>query len=688
MLNAKRDKKEVIAYLHTHWDREWYREYEVFRLRLVRVFDQVLELLENREIPSFYFDGQVAALQDYLELRPEKEVLVKMLIADKRLFVGPFYCLVDEFLTDGTCFRKNLEIGMQIARNYGCKDFIAYLADTFGHSQNIPEILKEYGIDKAVVWRGCGDKIPANFKFGGINTVNLVRGYFNDIFSTDKTIEEKAEFLKRNLDLIAEKSGNTLLMPIGADHLGVPADIMEQIETVNEILEDYTITVGSLFDYFEKVKFKENINTELRDNSKTFTLQGVYSSRSKLKRLNTECSYKLELADKLQYNFGANYDSAIDYAYRLLLQNQAHDSICGCSTDMVHEENIVRYNKILQIADTIINEISMTQPENLSMSFKYPDKYKILEIQRTKIEENVQIIEKKKGFPRDLLYDINKIPVTEDYTTLYTMLKEFNPDNRQPDLIVKSTNLFNLNINLSVEDGKLVIYDKAKRYDNFIEFVRCKDYGDSYNFGPVKDDVEEIAEIKSSKVLEEGPLRSTLRIMTSFFTVDVSLYKKSKLLRFKIKWLNLSSNKRWQVRFNFPNKVKEVKSEDMNMLITRKFNPDYDIRENLPTEKGKEAKTNTAPFQRFVWVNGLGIVTKGINEYEVKDNHLALTLLRSTGMISNPKNPARTTPAGPPIEVPGLQQLGENEVEFAIGFIPVNDWANYVEEIYPQTILF
>lgn len=688
MLNAKRDKKEVIAYLHTHWDREWYREYEVFRLRLVRVFDQVLEMLENREIPSFYFDGQVAALQDYLELRPEKEVLVKMLIADKRLFVGPFYCLVDEFLTDGTCFRKNLEIGMQIARNYGCKDFIAYLADTFGHSQNIPEILKEYGIDKAVVWRGCGDKIPANFKFGGINTVNLVRGYFNDIFSTDKTIEEKAEFLKHNLDLIAEKSGNTLLMPIGADHLGVPADIMEQIEAVNEIFEDYTITVGSLFDYFEKVKFKENINTELRDNSKTFTLQGVYSSRSKLKRLNTECSYKLELADKLQYNFGANYDSAIDYAYRLLLQNQAHDSICGCSTDMVHEENIVRYNKILQIADTIINEISITQPENLSMSFKYPDKYKILEIQRTKIEENVQIIEKKKGFPRDLLYDINKIPVTEDYTTIYTMLKEFNPDNRQPDLIVKSTNLFNLNINLSVEDGKLVLYDKAKRYDNFIEFVRCKDYGDSYNFGPVKDDVEEIAEIKSSKVLEEGPFRSTLRIMTSFFTVDVSLYKKSKLLRFKIKWLNLSSNKRWQVRFNFPNKVKEVKSEDMNMLITRKFDPDYDIRENLPTEKGKEAKTNTAPFQRFVWVNGLGIVTKGINEYEVKDNHFALTLLRSTGMISNPKNPARTTPAGPPIEVPGLQQLGENEVEFAIGFIPVNDWANYVEEIYPQTILF
>lgn len=684
----KSKKKEVTAYFHTHWDREWYREYEVFRLRLLRVFDHILDLLEGHIIPSFYFDGQVAALQDYLELRPEKEVLVKMLIADRRLFIGPFYCLVDEFLTDGVCFRKNIELGMQIAKSYGCKDFVAYLADTFGHSQNIPEILKEYGINRAVVWRGCGEKVPADFKFGGIDTVNLVRGYFNDIFSSDKPIEEKAEILKYNLDLIAEKSGNNLLLPIGADHLDIPNDIMYQIDSVNEILEDYTIVPGSLFDYFDKVKFKDKVDTELRDNSKTFILPGVYSSRTKLKKLNTECSYKLELADKLQYNFGANYDAVIDYAYKLLLQNQAHDSICGCSTDLVHEENITRYNKILEIADTIINEISITQPENLSMSFKYPDKYKILEISRTKIEENAQVIAKTKGFPRETLYNTHKIPATEDYTTIYTMLKEFNPDIRQSDLIVRQSSLFNLNVNLSVDKGRFTLYDKAKCYDNFIEFVRCRDEGDSYNFAPVKDDVEEIAKIKSSKVLEDGPLRCTLRIMTTFFTVDVSLYKKSKLLRFKVKWLNLTSNKRWQVRFNFPNKVKEVKSEDMNLLITRKFDPDYDIRTNLPNEKGKEAKTNTAPFQRFVWANGLGCITKGITEYEVFDNHLSLTLLRSTGVISNPKNTARTTPAGPPLEVPGLQQLGENEVEFAIGFFNVNDWANYVEEIYPQTILF
>lgn len=690
MFNVKinlKKKKEVIAYLHTHWDREWYREYEVFRLRLIRVFDNVLDMLESNKIPSFYFDGQVVALLDYLELRPEREEQVRRLISMKKLFIGPFYCLVDEYLTDGICFRKNLEIGMKIAKDFGCEDFIGYLADTFGHSKNIPNILQEYGINRAMVWRGCGE-LPSEFIYNGVNTINLVRGYFMDIFSTDKTIEEKAEFLRNNLDKIAEKSGKKLLLPIGADHLGVPEDIATQIDEVNQLLDDYEIKLGSPFDYFDKVKFKDKFEGELRDNSKTFILQGSYSARTRLKQLNTECSYKLDLADKLQFNFENKYVKSIEYAYKLLLKNQAHDGICGCSTDMVHEENIIRYKKILQIANAIIDEISATQQENLSITFKYLDKYKLLEIEKTKVDKNSQVIARRRGFDKKLLCATNRIPVTEDYTTIYTLLKEFNSDGSPSDLAIDNTNIFNSNIRLVVENGKINLYDKAECYENFIEFVRCKDIGDTYNFAPDINDDYEVAEILSSRVVERGELRETLRINTSFFGVDVTLDKKSKLLKFKICWINLSTNKLWQVKFNLKDKVNEVYSEDMNLLISRKFNPDYDMRANLPNERGKEARTNTAPFQRFAWANGFGVITKGLTEYEVSGNALKITLLRSTGIISNPKNPARTTPAGPPIEVKGAQQLGENTAEFAIGFFPIEEWANFVEDIYPQTILF
>ena len=331
-------KKTVIAYLHTHWDREWYREFEVFRLRLLRVFDNVLNLLEENKIPSFYFDGQVSALLDYLEIRPEKEEQVRQFIKEKKLFIGPCYTLVDEFLTDKSAFEKNLEIGTKISKSFGCTDFIGYLADTFGHSQNIPKIFKKFGIDKCVVWRGCGD-FPSEFKFNGVDTVNLIRGYFMDIFSAPMTIGQKADWLKENLDKIAEKSGDYLLLPIGADHLGVEFDIQDQINKVNELLKDYEIKLSNPFEYFELVKnnFSQfEWNSELRDNSKTFILQGAYSARTKLKRYNIKCTYMLEQADKLQQKYGSEYNSIIEYAYKLLLKNQAHDGICGCSTDLVH----------------------------------------------------------------------------------------------------------------------------------------------------------------------------------------------------------------------------------------------------------------------------------------------------------------------------------------------------------------
>ena len=317
-------KKHVTAYLHTHWDREWYREFEIFRLRLLRVFDNVLDMLTKNKVPSFYFDGQISALEDYLEMRPEKRDTVESLIRHKRLFVGPFYCLVDEFLTDRTCFEKNLEIGLKLSEKYGCSDFIGYLADTFGHSKNVVDVMRDYGIDKCIVWRGCPNSAPSEFKWCGMDTVNLVRGYFQDTFSLNTDIEAKAEIIKKNLDLISKKSGKYLLLPIGADHLGVEANISEQIAELNEILkEDYYITLGSPFDYFKRVedRFSEyRTNEELRDNSGTFTLQGCYSSRLDLKRLNTECTYKLDLVTRLvKQQQLAGYDTVLEYAYKMLI---------------------------------------------------------------------------------------------------------------------------------------------------------------------------------------------------------------------------------------------------------------------------------------------------------------------------------------------------------------------------------
>ena len=638
-------KKTVIAYLHTHWDREWYREFEVFRLRLLRVFDNILDLLENNKIPSFYFDGQVSALLDYLEIRPEKEEQIREFIKEKKLFIGPCYTLVDEFLTDRTAFTKNLEIGLKISKDFGCTDFIGYLADTFGHSQNIPKIFKEFGIDKCVVWRGCGD-FPAEFTFNGINTVNLIRGYFMDIFSAPMTIEQKANWLKGNLDLIAEKSGEYLLLPIGADHLGIEHDIAEQIKKVNSLLNDYEIKLSNPFEYFELVKDKFSQfewNNELRDNSKTFILQGSYSARTKLKQYNVKCTYLLEQADKLQQKYGSEYNSVIEYAYKLLLKNQAHDGICGCSTDLVHRENITRYEKIIQITNTIIEEL------RLKHKFKTPI------MQSKELIPEYKIVSKYFGVENSLLYDTQKIPVTEDFSEMYNL--KYFPATKT-------------DLKLEVKNGKIFLSNSQNKRVQ-IEFIRFKDDGDTYNFGAIEDDLGEIAEVYSFK---------NNIIKTSFFDVQIEF---GETINFKIEWDNKLKNHLWQVKFTLKKPITETYSEDLNSVIKREFNPNYDMRKHLPKTKGIEVKTNFAPMQRYVGAQGFGVITQGLTEYEVKEKSLLITILRSTGIISNPHNPSRSTPAGPPINVPEAQQLGYNCAEFSLAFFEPEEFQKYIDIDFP-----
>ena len=78
-----------------------------------------------------------------------------------------------------------------------------------------------------------------------------------------------------------------------------------------------------------------------------------------------------------------------------------------------------------------------------------------------------------------------------------------------------------------------------------------------------------------------------------------------------------------------------------------------------------------------------GIITQGLTEYEVKEKSLLITLLRSTGVISNPKNPSRSTPAGPPFEVPDAQQLGQNSAEFSVAFFEPQQYQEYINIIFP-----
>ncbi len=728
--------KKVFLYLHTHWDREWYREFEEFRLRLIEVVDDVVKKLQTKEIPSFYFDGQTAAIEDYLEIYPEKKELIKNLIKEKRLFIGPFYCSADSLLVSAEFLIRNLSIGIKTSQEFGCNQFIGYLSDTFGHSACMPEILKYCNIKSAMLWRGLGN-LPSEFIWKNLPVTYLIQGYFQDILSIKTDIDKKAELLEKFIDKISSRSSENILLPCGADHLKVADNIKQQIEEINKRLKNYNLILSTPFEYLQAVEknHKKTYEGEFLDQSKNFLLKGVYSSRIYQKQQNAKCQWELSritepLASLCQYlNISKSWQNEIDYAYKKLIKNHAHDSIYGCSTDDTHKDVERRFAQTLQITNGIkkrlIRDLASPTDEikvfNLS-NFLYSGIVEIATEKKLSKKYNAQLISSQKAFPDKKLYSPDEIPITEDITQINKYLIEVENIapfsisspviSKKRTLKITDKSIENDFIALEVKNKKIIVKDKVKNkiYNNFIEINDRADIGDSYNFGALKDDKASIAKLVSSKILKNGKIKSTLRLTyeiniprTSFIKTlkrskntikhkiytDVSLTNTANYLEFNINWTNKSQNHISQVKINLEKEIKETHSEDLTGIIKRKFAPDYDIYKLIPAPKGIELKTNTAPMQRFVWANGVGIVTKGLNEYEIAGKSLSITILRATGIISEPHNPTRGTPAGPPIVCNDLQCLGENNANFTIEFTdnPQNLYKT-AEKFYGCTIPF
>ncbi|MCQ2754257.1 MAG: hypothetical protein MJ231_04320, partial [bacterium] len=357
---------------------------------------------------------------------------------------------------------------------------------------------------------------------------------------------------------------------------------------------------------------------------------------------------------------------------------------------------------ILQITNTIISELKFENHFDEKRIVNLSDKpfSGIVEIKTSKTLEGYEKYDEEMGFDEYLLTDTQQVPITEDYTSIKTYLtpiKKLKPDEvdfvipqlTDGELEVSDNNIKNENIELKIFDGNIFINDIQF---SLIDFA---DLGDSYNNAPDIDDKGYNYKVIRSRIAYKGYNRCSLRIefegKWDIIPLVVSLNRNSNYLKFEFNWDNSKKNHLLEAQFILSKNIKTVYSEDMDTLIKRKFDSNYDIRENLPKERGIEVKTNTAPMQRGLLIdekeNNLGVITKGLTQYEIYKNNLYIPILRSTGVISNPKNPARTTPAGPPLETPELQMLWKNKAEFYVFFGNQNAFKNVINSVYNYIVV-
>jgi alpha-mannosidase len=360
----------LVVVPHTHWDREWYQPFQEFRRRLVRLTDKLLDLLEgDASFRHFHFDGQTIVLEDYLEIRPHNRQRLRRLIGSGRIAVGPWYVLPDEFLVSGESIVRNLQIGHRIAAEFGKPQKIGYLPDQFGHIAQMPQILRNFGIEDAVVWRGVGDDVDrTEFLWEApdgsrVFTVYLPAwGYSNG----QRLPAEPALLAPRLAQIVAEHQPfrriDSVLVMNGTDHQEPRDGLPAALKAVIAATEGMSAEIAPLARYIERAREAVLHNGagdslplhrgELRSCARMHLLPGVTSMRVRQKQRDFTNVALLEryaepLATWEDWLAGKHdYTAFTDWAWKMAVQNHPHDSICGCSVDQVHRDMEYRFDQV------------------------------------------------------------------------------------------------------------------------------------------------------------------------------------------------------------------------------------------------------------------------------------------------------------------------------------------------------
>jgi len=378
--------KTVHVISHTHWDREWYASFERFRRRLVFLFDELLEVLEaGPEYNVFTLDGTCSLIDDYLEIRPENRERLARLTASGRIVLGPWYTMPDEFLVSGESLIRNLVYGMKMAKDWGAAPMkCGYLPDVFGHAPQLPQILGQLGIGSALLYRGIGDFPKDLFDWKApdgstalVFKLDAERSYSSFYFAlrwpfdgrprTDDEALERARKLVEHL--AAHSDSDALLSMDGVDHIELDREVPALLAMLNSKMDGVRFKQSTIEEYEAEIRRKAPKLTTLegplyqqgRRGVNNQVLKNVLSSILPVKQSNdTSETSLLRWAEPLEavvsLAAAPRNRAFLEHAWRILFQNHAHDSICGCSISKVHRDNLNRFEQVKEICSDIIDD--------------------------------------------------------------------------------------------------------------------------------------------------------------------------------------------------------------------------------------------------------------------------------------------------------------------------------------------
>ena len=737
----------VALVSHFHWDREWYRTFEDYRGRLVDAVDRVLDLVAADPGYRFVLDGQAILLEDYVAVRPDRRDELARGLATGRLAAGPWWVQPDVLLPSGESLVRNLLLGRAVAGAFGPVSRIGYVPDSFGHPAMLPAILAGFGLGPFVHWRGNGgelDRTGPRWRWvapdgSAVTAVLLPDGYFNAACLPDDP-DEAADGLAAIVRRLRDTHGDPVVLMNGFDHMlpdpntgAVAARLAGRLgEPVARALFD---------DALAALPAPATTHTgELLGGKLANLLPGVWSTRMAIKRANRRCEMLLsgwvEPWAALGRVLGLPDErAALTTAWRALVQNHAHDSICGCSLDAVADQTMARFAEAEGLGEATLARLldrlagqgaeRRTPPSLAQDSAVFnPSPHARTDVVRVRLDPHpamriplglpafaplalaassppgftldgrpVRVVPtddpaRVRWLPDQTPFDVEL--VAHDVPAFGVRRLRLEPSEPMPDVVDEGRQVATDRLAVAArDDGTLDVRVGDATYAGLLAVEDVGDRGDSYDCDPVPGEIalarvqcirrrhpSGIAELEVRRVFRIPRALADDRASRSDDLVDVALTTVARVAagvsRVDLRVRLENTAGDHRLRLRFPTGRPASRAEAATTFGVA-------TRSTAPPDDAGwvHPAPRTFPHQGSVSANALTVVAPGLPEAEVTpDGTIVITLVRAVGWIARYDVRTRPIPAGPAMEIAGAQCMGSLEARLSLfaGVDPVVAW--------------
>lgn len=574
-----KDEITAICVGHTHIDVAWLWRLAETREKTVRSFSTVLNLM--KQYPEYIFMSSQPQLYQFLKERHPKVLEnIKERVKEGRWEPeGAMWLEADCNLTSGESLVRQIMFGTRFFREeFGVENRILWLPDVFGYSAALPQILKKSGIDyfmtTKISWNEYNKMPYDSFMWRGIDGTEILTHFittrdagstdggtfttYNGMINPTQVLGAWERYQQKDLN-------NEILICYGyGDGGGGPTkEMLENGKRLEKGLPGCPqVKMGKAIDFFTSLE--KNAASKKRFPKWVGELyleyhRGTYTSMARNKKFNRKSELLYQSAELLSSismleAASPSYPQAeLNEGWRGILLNQFHDILPGSSIKEVYEDSKEQYLEILEKGNNLVSAKAKEIAKNINidstslvvfnqLGFVRND---VIEFALPESWENAEVydwdgnkITSQLTMDGKVIFHAAGIPA-KGYKT-YKIKMSVKTGSKTGSLTADKNLLSNSFYNITLDnDGNLTfIYDKLSKREvlkpnergNVLQAFEDKPHNfDAWDINIYyQDKMWEVNDVVSAEVVEEGPVRASLKItkrfMDSTITQTIQIY--------------------------------------------------------------------------------------------------------------------------------------------------------------------